>query len=59
MPFIDFFNFQPKNELEKGGRQSAPIAQDDNEPAKTCPNCHRQIPLSQLWGNDQCCTNCN
>ncbi len=59
MPFIDFFNFQPKNELEKGGRQSAPIAQDDNEPAKTCPNCHRQIPLSQLWGNDHCCTNCN
>ncbi len=58
MPFIDFFNFQPKNELEKGGRQSAPIAQDDNEPAKTCPNCHRQIPLSQLWGNSHCCTNC-
>lgn len=59
MPFIDFFNFQPKNELEKGGRQSVPIAQDDNEPAKTCPNCHRQIPLSQLWGNDHCCTSCN
>jgi acetyl-CoA carboxylase carboxyl transferase subunit beta len=57
MPFIEFF--KPKNELEKGGRQSAPIAQDDNEPSKTCPNCHRQIPLSQLWGNFHCCTNCD
>lgn len=56
MPFIEFF--KPKNELEKGGRQSAPIAQDDNEPSKTCPNCHRQIPLSQLWGNFHCCTSC-
>lgn len=56
MPFIQFF--KPKNELEKGGRQSVPIAQDENEPLKTCKNCHRQIPVSQLWGNVQCCPAC-
>lgn len=56
MPFIEFF--KPKNELEKGGRQSVSIARDENEPLKTCKNCHRQIPMSQLWGNFQCCPAC-
>lgn len=56
MPFIEFF--KPKNELEKGGRQSAPIAQDAGEPTKSCPNCRREVPLSQLWGNLLCCPNC-
>ncbi|MEA4972501.1 Acetyl-coenzyme A carboxylase carboxyl transferase subunit beta [bioreactor metagenome] len=55
--FIRLFN-KPKNELEKGGRQTAGISPDENEPSKTCPNCHRSVPLSQLWGNYLCCTNC-
>lgn len=54
---IRFLN-KPKNELEKGGRQTAGITPDENEPQKTCPNCHRSVPLSQLWGNNLCCTNC-
>ena len=56
--FINFFQ-KPANELEKGGRKAAPpVSQDENEPSKTCPNCHRAIPLSQLWGNEHCCTKC-
>ncbi len=57
MTFIKF-TFQPKNELEKGGRQAVPIAPDENEPSESCPNCHRQVPLSQLWANHHCCANC-
>ncbi len=57
MSFINFL-YKPKNELEKGGRHSAPIASDENEPAKACPNCRRQIPLSQLWANCNCCESC-
>lgn len=53
-----FFNFrlQPKNELEKGGRTSAPIQSDASEPEKKCPNCHRDIPLSELMDNYNVCT---
>lgn len=54
MPFIQFLN-KPKNELEQGGRQSAPVAPDENEPLEACPNCRKQIPLSQLWANYHCC----
>ena len=57
MPFIKFLN-RPKNELEKGGRLNAPIATDENEPSKACPNCHKQVPLSQIWANNVCCSNC-
>jgi acetyl-CoA carboxylase carboxyl transferase subunit beta len=57
LPFIQFLN-KPKNELEQGGRQSAPVASDENEPLKSCPNCHKQLPLSQLWANNNCCGNC-
>ncbi len=56
MSIIRIFN-KPKNELETGGRQTV-IAQDANEPSEACPNCHKQIPLSQIWGNDFCCVNC-
>jgi len=58
LPFIQFLN-KPKNELEKGGRQTAPVSQDENEPSKACPNCRMQIPLSRLWANNICCDNCN
>ena len=57
MPFIEFLH-KPKNELEKGGRQTAPMPADENEPTKACPNCHKQVPLSQLWGNNHCCSFC-
>lgn len=55
--FVQFLH-KPKNELEKGGKQAAAIHPDENEPSQTCPNCHRQVPLSQLWGNHHCCPSC-
>lgn len=59
MPFIQFSR-KPKNELEKGGRSAPlPSATADNELAKQCPNCHNQIPLSQLWGNANTCPHCD
>jgi acetyl-CoA carboxylase, carboxyl transferase, beta subunit len=56
MAFMNFL--KPKNELEAGGRQSAPIAPDENEPTKPCPNCRRQLADSQLWANFNCCPYC-
>ena len=53
MALIKFL--KPRNQLEKGGRTAAPVQQDAGEPEKTCPNCHRQTPLSRLWGNDLVC----
>ena len=45
-----FLNFRkPKIELEKGGRAAAEVQEDASEPEKTCPNCHKSIPLSRLW----------
>ena len=49
----------PKNELESGGRRAAQVHPDENEPETACPNCHKTIPLSQLWGNDHCCPFCD
>lgn len=46
---------KPKNQLEEGGRTSAPVQRDAGEPEKTCPNCHKGIPLSRLWANDLVC----
>lgn len=54
MAFINFL--KPKNELEAGGRSSVPVQQDDGEPEKKCPNCHRDIPLSCLWAANLVCT---
>lgn len=50
--------FKPKNELEKGGRQAAPVSADENEATVPCPNCHREVPLSRMWGNHFCCPFC-
>jgi len=47
---------KPKNQLEEGGRTSAPVQQDAGEPEKNCPNCHKDIPLSRLWANDLVCS---
>lgn len=54
MAFINFL--KPKNALEEGGRVSAPVHQDAGEPEKTCPNCHKAIPLSKLWAADLVCS---
>lgn len=53
MAFVNFL--KPKNTLEEGGRTTAPVQQDAGEPEKTCPNCHKAIPLSRLWANDLVC----
>lgn len=46
---------KPKNQLEEGGRTSAPVQRDVGEPEKNCPNCHKDIPISRLWSNDLVC----
>lgn len=53
MAFIHFL--KPKNQLEEGGRTGLTVQQDPGEPEKTCPNCHRDIPLSRLWANNLVC----
>lgn len=54
MALINFL--KPKNQLEEGGRTSAPVQEDAGEPEKSCPNCHKSITLSRLWANDMVCT---
>ncbi len=54
MALLNFL--KPKNELEAGGRTSAPVQQDAGEPEKKCPNCHKEIPISKLWANQMTCT---
>lgn len=54
MALLNFL--KPKNQLEEGGRSSAPVQRDDGEPEKKCPNCHKDIPLSRLWANDLVCS---
>lgn len=55
MEFLNFL-FQPKNELEPGGRSAVPAASDAMEPERTCPNCHRTTALSALWENLNTCS---
>lgn len=54
MPFIQFLH-KAKNELEEGGRQLSMIA-DENEPTKPCPDCRREVALSELWANNNTCS---
>lgn len=54
MALLNFL--KPKNQLEEGGRSSAPVQRDTGEPEKKCPNCHKDIPLSRLWANDLVCS---
>ena len=54
MALLNFL--KPKNQLEEGGRSQAPIQRDAEEPEKKCPNCHKEIPLSRLWGNQLVCS---
>lgn len=53
MALLNFL--KPRNQLEEGGRTSAPVQRDAGEPEKNCPNCHKDIPLSRLWANDLVC----
>ena len=53
MALLNFL--KPKNQLEEGGRTSAPVQRDAGEPEKNCPNCHKDSPLSRLWANDLVC----
>ncbi|MGI6337479.1 MAG: acetyl-CoA carboxylase, carboxyltransferase subunit beta [Clostridiales bacterium] len=53
MALLNFL--KPKNQLEEGGRTSAPVQRDAGEPEKKCPNCRKDIPLSRLWANDLVC----
>lgn len=56
LPFLNFL-YKPKNELEQGGRTAALVQEDASEPEKTCPNCHKSIPVSRLqanWNTCQC-----
>ncbi len=53
---MKLMNFlKPNNQLETGGRKSAPVQQDAGEPEKNCPNCHKDIPLSRLIANNLIC----
>lgn len=54
MALLNFL--KPKNQLEEGGRSSAPVQRDAGEPEKKCPNCHKDVPLSHLWANDLVCS---
>ena len=55
MPILSFIH-RPQNELEKEGRTVAAVQQDEYEQEKTCPNCHKSIPLSRLWSNYNTCS---
>lgn len=54
MALLNFL--KPKNQLEEGGRTSAPIQRDAGEPERNCPNCRKDIPLSRLWANNLVCS---
>ena len=54
MALLNFL--KPKNQLEEGGRSTAPVQQDAGEPEKKCPNCHKEIPLSKLWADQLVCS---
>jgi len=53
MALLNFL--KPKNQLEEGGRTSAPVQRDAGEPEKNCPNCRKDIPISRLWANNLVC----
>ena len=57
MAFLNFL-FKPKNELERGGRDAVSFQSDEQEPEKTCPNCRRGIPISELWAHKNVCPHC-
>ncbi len=59
MPAFSFLH-KPKNSLEAGGRSSVTQKPDEGGPelSQQCPNCRKQIPLSQLWDDANTCAFC-
>ena len=53
MAWMNFL--KPGNQLEEGGRTSAPVHRDAGEPEKKCPNCRKDVPVSRLWANALVC----
>lgn len=53
MALLNFL--KPRNQLEEGGRTSAPVQRDAGEPEKNCPNCRKDIPLSRLLASNLVC----
>ena len=51
------FLYKPENQLEEGGRKSAPLPQDAGE-ERTCPNCHGSFPAEAVRANGEVCTVC-
>lgn len=51
------FRHRPGNALEEGGQQPLRPAPEE-ELMKTCPNCHRQAPVSVIGSRDLCCPHC-
>lgn len=51
------FLYKPENQLEEGGRKSAPLPQDACD-ERTCPNCHGSFPGSAIRENGEVCTGC-
>lgn len=45
----------PRNDLEKGGRNSKRPVEQPAEMTKTCPKCKKAVPLSELWENMNMC----
>ena len=52
---LNTFFRKPKNELEKGGRQSASRVETDVEMTENCPSCGIAIPITELWENLHVC----
>ena len=50
---LKFLN--PHNQLEKGGIMTAPTYEEKSEAEINCPNCHKDIPLSNLNNNLYTC----
>ena len=53
LPFLNF-KLKPTNELESGGRTAA-VQPDEGEPEVICPNCHKSLPVSKVWANQNVC----
>lgn len=60
LPFSFFNHNKHKPQPEKVVvRHSFSVQPDENEPIQICPSCKKELRLSQLWGNDHCCSYCD
>ena len=56
MPFLNFHLPAEKRAGIRRPQRHARAESDASEPEKTCPNCHREIPISTLWSNHNTCS---